>query len=678
MARKSRRRGPQKNRSPKPASSRLTAPRRRWWLAGVVVLVLAVGGVTGSFLLRGSDERPASDGAASEPAGIADVRSRVVLGTDNDARPDSKAAQTTTALTNFSAKWQQMDNPQADGWATEVLQQRAKSQLKALGKLIIHPENMDAAKLASLVVSENFRCDRFVPESLAPVFEEGAVVVERSAVGGGGSVKLSGIAGLSEALRETAAEIAGAEDGRFEFKIVGVEQAGEGFTTRQDLSLSGVTDRGVIEHHATWLVDWRLGAEDVVPRMRRIEIENFERVSTRMPVFADCTEAALIQNSCYAQHILRGANHWFDRLPARATGNVFGMPGIAVGDVNGDGLDDLYLCQDPGLPNKLFLQDPDGTLRDVAREWEVNWLEDSRSALLVDLDNDGDQDLVVAIFGNVVLARNEGRRFEIQHVHPCTGSTTSLAAVDYDQDGRLDLYVCGYDQPSGLTGEPSTVAAGRHVLYDAQTGAANKLFRNETTGAEWNFIDVTRQLGLDDDNHRWSFAAAWEDFDNDGDPDLCVANDYGPNNLYQHNQVDGQSKFADVAAEAAADDVAFGMSASWGDYDRDGWMDLYIANMFSSAGHRVTSQTQFKPEVSASVRETFKRMARGNSLLRNHGLVSGSPSNVGVSFRDQSTVAGVTMGRWAWGSNFVDLNNDGWEDLVIANGYVTGEDSADL
>jgi len=670
MARTSRKRGPRTSGTSKPAGSPAAVPRRGWWLAAIaLIIILVVGGWGARFFSLGSGAPAAGDGAARRPVGITDVH------------PRSMAAQAAPAVTDFTAKWRQIDNPQTDGWTTEFLEQRAKPQLKALGKLIVHPEDLDDAALKSLVVSEDFRCDRLVPESLEQVFETGAVVVDRFNPVGGASTKLSGIAGLREAVTQAAADIAGAQDGRFELKIVGVDPTGDGFTTRQYFSLSGVTDRGMVEHHATWLVDWRVGASDMAPRMQSIEVESFERVCTRVPaqpLFADCTEAALGKNSCYAEHLLWGANHWLDRMPDRATGNFYGMPGIAVGDVNGDGLDDLYLCQDPGLPNKLFLQDPDGTLRDVAQQWEVNWLEDSRSALLVDLDNDGAQDLVVAVFGNVVVARNAGHRFEVQHVLPCSGSTTSLSAIDYDQDGRLDLYVCGYAHGFDLTAGAIGVVAGREVVYDSQSGASNKLFGNETTAAGWKFVDVTGQTGLDEDNHRWSYAAAWEDFDNDGDPDLCVANDYGPNNLYQHNQVDGESKFVDVAAEVAAKDVAFGMSVSWGDYDRDGLMDLYISNMFSSAGQRITSQTQFKPEVSPTLREAFKRLARGNTLLRNHGPVADVSSAVKVSFSDQSTAAGVTMGRWAWGSNFVDLNNDGWEDLVVANGFVTGEDKDDL
>ena len=157
------------------------------------------------------------------------------------------------------------------------------------------------------------------------------------------------------------------------------------------------------------------------PRIQKLDVIGFEQVTTKLAggraMFSDCTESVLGANASYREQLLFGLNHWHERLPSLNILNGFGTPGLALGDVNGDGLDDLYLCQYPGLPNRLFLQKPDGTLRDASAEWGVDWLEDSRSALIVDLDNDGDRDLAVAIFGHLILASNrENRRFEIELV----------------------------------------------------------------------------------------------------------------------------------------------------------------------------------------------------------------------------------------------------------------------
>jgi len=305
----------------------------------------------------------------------------------------------------------------------------------------------------------------------------------------------------------------------------------------------------------------------------------------------------------------------------------------------------------------------------------------------LDLDNDGDQDLVAAIFANLVVAANDGQgRFRIEALLPISDAY-SLCASDYDADADLDIYVCGY-QRSEVTENAGIVSlgqSGEFVYHDANNGASNHLFRNDIAGKNtsgkavsekrnaalgaWQFADVTAEVGLDVNNRRFTLAASWEDFDNDGDQDLYVANDYGRNNLFQNvRSADGTTRFVDIAARAGVEDSASGMSVSWGDYDLDGWMDIYIANMFSAAGNRITHQGKFKAEAPGA-KKRLQRFARGNTLLRNRG---------DGSFEDTSVAAGVTMGRWAWGSNFVDINNDGLEDLVVANGYMTTDDSGDL
>jgi hypothetical protein len=176
---------------------------------------------------------------------------------------------------------------------------------------------------------------------------------------------------------------------------------------------------------------------------------------------------------------------------------------------------------------------------------------------------------------------------------------------------------------------------------------------------------VTKKVGLDGNNRRFSFASSWEDFDNDGDLDLYVANDYGRNNLYRNDGV----RFVDIAPDAGVEDISAGMSVSWGDYNNDGWMDLYVSNMFSSAGNRIAYERRFHAGAKQSTRAEYQRHARGNSLFENRG---------DGTFRDVSEAARVTMGRWAWGSKFCDINNDGLEDLIVANGFITQEDTGDL
>ena len=143
--------------------------------------------------------------------------------------------------------------------------------------------------------------------------------------------------------------------------------------------------------------------------------------------------------------------------------------------------------------------------------------------------------------------------------------------------------------------------------YDAANGPPNFLFRNRRNGT---FEDATKRAGMMQNNNRYSFAAAWGDYDSDGHPDIYVANDFGRKNLYHNN---GDGTFTDVAARTGVEDLGAGMSAAWGDYDNDGKLDLYVGNMWSSAGLRLTHNRQFRQVApSGEVRASFQRQAQGN------------------------------------------------------------------
>jgi len=214
---------------------------------------------------------------------------------------------------------------------------------------------------------------------------------------------------------------------------------------------------------------------------------------------------------------------------------------------------------------------------------------------------------------------------------------------------------------------------GEGFLYhDANNGGANCLLRNEITPeGEWRFRNVTTELGLDVNNTKWSLAASWEDFDNDGDQDLYVANDFGSNCFYRNDRLpNGMPHFVEISKIAGVEDSASGMAVAWGDIDLDGNSDLYVSNMWSSAGSRVMSQTRFLPEVGDEIKNRLRRFAAGNSLFKNRGQ---------GAFEELSQSSGTAMGRWAWSSVFADLNNDGWEDLLVANGFITSnDDTGDL
>ena len=186
--------------------------------------------------------------------------------------------------------------------------------------------------------------------------------------------------------------------------------------------------------------------------------------------------------------------------------------------------------------------------------------------------------------------------------------------------------------------------------------------RNNRDGT---FRDVTEESGLNQNNTRYSFCCAWNDYNRDGWPDLYVVNDFGRKNLYRNN---GNGTFTDVAPQTGVEDVGAGMGVCWFDYDNDGADDLYVANMWTAAGKRITDQEIFKKDAPKPVRALYHKHAMGNSLFRNDGGL----------FRDATRSAGVGMGRWSWSSDAWDFDHDGYADLYVVNGMISGPQREDL
>ena len=380
-------------------------------------------------------------------------------------------------------------------------------------------------------------------------------------------------------------------------------------------------------------------------------------VTSAQPYFRDVTSHVFGRTDSFQKQLLRGNPYWRTHLDSATGIDTDGNQGIAVGDIDNDGVDEIYVCQSGGLPNRLYKIGPDGVAQDITERAGVGILDETTCALFIDFRNSGRQDLVVLRRYGPTLFLNQGdgtfRELPdaFHFLKPAQGVFTGMAAADYDRDGRVDLYLCTYVYVQGEDQYQYPTP-----YFDARNGPPNYLFHNRLTKDGGRFEDVTEAAGMSENNDRFSFAPAWCDVDGDGWPDLYVANDFGRNNFYRNRA----GHFRDEAAQAGVEDVGAGMSASFFDSDGDGRPDLYVSNMWSAAGQRVVRDPAFQP--GAANGAEYRRHAKGNSLYRNRG---------DGTFADVAGTEGAEMGRWAWSSGGFDFDLDGTPEILIASGMVT-------
>ena len=341
-------------------------------------------------------------------------------------------------------------------------------------------------------------------------------------------------------------------------------------------------------------------------------------------------------------------------------------PGVLLVDVDGDGAVDVIV---PGKRPRLFLNDGLGRFRDATAGSGLDLLPDMEASggVAADVDGDGLPDLFLT--NHVSPCRmlknlGHGRFRDVTAAWGLAGLSapyTSAVFFDADRDGRVDLFVACY-------GDARTTGPS----YRGLNGVGDRFFRNVERDGHPFFVDETAASGLGDMG--WGFAASACDVDDDGDDDLYVANDFGVNAFFENRSTPGHPRFVNVATAAGVEDEGYGMGCTWGDFDGDGRWDLHVTDYWTPFQWILRDARWPMPAMPGAflarpwMAKIMTRRTRGDGLFRNLG---------GMKFEWVSARAGVADGGWAWGTEFVDLDGKGREDLLVVNGMfraTTGKD----
>ncbi len=352
-----------------------------------------------------------------------------------------------------------------------------------------------------------------------------------------------------------------------------------------------------------------------------------------------------------------------DSLNYFTYGYIFMGGGISAGDINNDGLIDLFFTGNM-VPNKLYLNKGNLQFQDITETAHITG--DNRwytGVTMVDINQDGYLDIYCSVGGkygpkeNQLFVNNGDNTFSEQAKNygiAETGNSVQSTFFDYDLDGDLDLYIANY--PPTPFNAPNQYY--RFKKSNPKDIESDKLYRNDS-GV---FTNVTKEAGVH--NFGLSLSATAADINQDGWPDLYVSNDFSSPDLFYINNKNGT--FSEMSKELTKNTSFYGMGVDIADLNNDGLLDIFQVDMTAQDNRRAkANMASMNPKLFwSTVNSGFHYQYMQNSLQLNNGVINDTLPD----FSNISRLAGVSSTDWSWGPLLADLDNDGFKDIFISNG----------